>query len=258
VLDASITRCSIVAEESSLPKSEQKLTDLLNGINNSHSTVSEYSDSGFAPLSRAHRLFVPIPAQVNFVAELLPTVPFTHPDSAKLKALSSLASSLYLHQEIREKGGAYGSGATTSEGIWSFYSFRDPNTTRTLDVFAGILKWLKQGSFQEKDIEEAKLRLFSSIDYPVAPSKQGMLEFTNGITWEMRQRHREVILAATRKDLIEVAEKYLTPSEASLPSITIFGNMAHNPFTAEETRHLAILESELPVENENVPQEGRA
>jgi len=39
-----------------------------------------------------------------------------------------------------------------------------------------------------------------------------MLEFTNGITWEMRQRHREVILAATRKDLIEVAEKYLTPS----------------------------------------------
>jgi len=34
--------------------------------------------------------------------------------------------------------------------------------------------------------------------------------------------------------------------------------MAHNPFTAEETRHLAILESELPVENENVPQEGRA
>lgn len=106
MLDASITRCSIVAEESSLPKSEQKLTDLLNGINNSHSTVSEYSvlsflrrchhetrvhflklmqDSGFAPLSRAHRLFVPIPAQVNFVAELLPTVPFTHPDSAKLK-----------------------------------------------------------------------------------------------------------------------------------------------------------------------------
>jgi hypothetical protein len=30
-------------------------------------------------------LFVPIPAQVNFVSQILPTVPFTHPDFPKLK-----------------------------------------------------------------------------------------------------------------------------------------------------------------------------
>jgi Zn-dependent M16 (insulinase) family peptidase len=39
-------------------------------------------------------------------------------------------SSSYLHPEIREKGGAYGSGAMSGEGLWSFYSFRDPNTTK--------------------------------------------------------------------------------------------------------------------------------
>lgn len=37
VLDASLMRCSIVAEEQSLPKAEQKLGDLLNGISNSQS-----------------------------------------------------------------------------------------------------------------------------------------------------------------------------------------------------------------------------
>lgn len=42
-------------------------------------------ESEYAPLSRPHRLFVPIPAQVNFVSQILPTVPFTHPDFPKLK-----------------------------------------------------------------------------------------------------------------------------------------------------------------------------
>merc|ERR1711879_1131754 len=97
------------------------------------------------------------------------------------------------------------------------------------------------------DIDEAKLRLFSSIDHPVAPSRQGALEFSSGITWEMRQKNREGILDATRKDLIEMAEMYLvtTTSSASqdggrYPSIAILGNTAHNPFTAEETLNLGL------------------
>jgi Zn-dependent M16 (insulinase) family peptidase len=54
-----------------------------------------------------------------------------------VQALSSLVSSSYLHPEIREKGGAYGSGAMSGEGLWSFYSFRDPNTTRYM-LFARL------------------------------------------------------------------------------------------------------------------------
>jgi Zn-dependent M16 (insulinase) family peptidase len=45
---------------------------------------------------------------------------------------------------------------------------------RTLDVFSSVREWMKKdGAFQDKDIDEAKLRLFSSIDHPVAPSRQG-------------------------------------------------------------------------------------
>lgn len=255
VLDASLMRCSIVGEEGSLPQAEQKLTHLLGGLKSSSSAqptaAADYRESEYAPLSRPHRLFVPIPAQVNFVSQILPTVPFTHPDFPKLKALSSLVSSSYLHPEIREKGGAYGSGAMSGEGLWSFYSFRDPNTTKTLDVFSSLREWMKKdGAFQDKDIDEAKLRLFSSIDHPVAPSRQGALEFTSGITWEMRQKNREGILDATRKDLIEMAEKYLVPATSSTsqdggryPSIAILGNTAHNPFTAEETLNLGLNNS---------------
>ncbi len=39
---------------------------------------------------------------------------------------------MYLHKEIREKGGAYGSGCKYSaDGYLAFYSYRDPNHLQT-------------------------------------------------------------------------------------------------------------------------------
>jgi len=44
--------------------------------------------------------------------------------------ISKIISSSYLHPEIREKGGAYGSGSSIGlNGLFSFTSFRDPNVT---------------------------------------------------------------------------------------------------------------------------------
>lgn len=259
VLDASLMRFSLVAEEPSLPKAEQRLNHLLESMRASqdHSGHDEYRDSEYQSLLRDHRLFVPIPAQVNFVCKVLPTVPYTHPDFPRLKTLASLLSSLFLHSEIREKGGAYGGGALSLEGLWSFYSFRDPNTTKTLDVYSSVLQWLRnEPSFLNQDIDEAKLRLFSSIDHPVAPSRQGSLEFMSGITWDMRQRNRERILDTTRRDLIDVAERYLlshSDSKDNKPvhaSVAIFGSALHNPFTPEETLHLDVLSRDDPQEGD--------
>jgi hypothetical protein len=39
-----------------------------------------------------------------------------------------------------------------------------------------------------KDVEEAKLTVFADLDAPVPPSDKGFIEFSKGITWEMRQK----------------------------------------------------------------------
>jgi len=52
----------------------------------------------------------------------------------------------YLHNEIREKGGAYGGGAGQGSGSINFYAYRDPNVERTLEVFDNSAKWLKSDS----------------------------------------------------------------------------------------------------------------
>lgn len=84
---------------------------------------------------------------------------------------------------IREKGGAYGSGAKQEDGIFTFMSyrycsisllkfykflrffsaFRDPNSFDTLNVFTKCIEWASEGGFTEKDVEEAKLSVFSLV-----------------------------------------------------------------------------------------------
>jgi Zn-dependent M16 (insulinase) family peptidase len=43
---------------------------------------------------------------------------------------------------LREKGGAYGGGATLSSGIFSFYSYRDPRSLKTLEDFSRTAQWI--------------------------------------------------------------------------------------------------------------------
>jgi Zn-dependent M16 (insulinase) family peptidase len=56
------------------------------------------------------------PFPINFTSLSVPTVPYSSPDHAPLKVLSALLSSKFLHAEIREKGGAYGGGASAGSG----------------------------------------------------------------------------------------------------------------------------------------------
>ena len=63
-----------------------------------------------------------------------------------------------------EKGGAYGSGAQQgSDGVWRFYSYRDPNTDKTMDTFQGAVEWATEGNFSAEDLEQAKLAMFQSV-----------------------------------------------------------------------------------------------
>ena len=152
----------------------------------------------------------------------IPGVSYTHSDFPTLQILSKLLSQNFLHTEIREKGGAYGSGVQAGSAI-SFYSYRDPNVERTLDTFLKSYDWLKNPSnYTDDDIEAAKLTLFSQLDAPIVPSRKGLSEFKQCLTWEMKQRHRDGIFSSTRDDILAVTEKYFV---SNIPhAITVVGN----------------------------------
>ncbi|TRY56080.1 hypothetical protein DNTS_017927 [Danionella cerebrum] len=169
------------------------------------------------------KTFFQLPFNVNFISECVRTVPFTHSDYASLCILGKMMTAKFLHGEIREKGGAYGGGARMGGGgLFSFYSYRDPNSTQTLSAFRAGVDWARAGNFTQQDIDEAKLSVFSAVDAPVAPSDKGLGLFINGITHEMKQNHRERLFAVSEQNLIDVAGRYLGLGQQTC-GVTILG-----------------------------------
>uniref|UniRef100_A0A4W6C8K2 Presequence protease, mitochondrial n=1 Tax=Lates calcarifer TaxID=8187 RepID=A0A4W6C8K2_LATCA len=181
----------------------------LDPLNDSGPSRKLISELNFQPCQM--KTFFQMPFPVNFVSESIRTVPFSHEDYASLCILARMMTAKFLHGEIREKGGAYGGGARMGGGgLFSFYSYRDPNSVQTLSAFRKGVDWAKSGQFTQQDIDEAKLSIFSAVDSPVAPADKGMGRFLSGVTDEMKQGHRERLFAVTHKNLVDVAERYLS------------------------------------------------
>lgn len=155
---------------------------------------------------------------VSFVAQAFKTVRMGHPDAPAISAISRLLRSLYLHREIREKGGAYGGFASynAEEGIFSFASYRDPNIRRTLEVYRNACDFIISGDYTQEDIKEAILQVCADIDKPETPGPASIKAFYRqilGLTDAKRQAYKESLLALDKNIIIRAAEKYFTISE---------------------------------------------
>jgi Zn-dependent M16 (insulinase) family peptidase len=169
------------------------------------------------------QLFFPVPSQVNFVARAVRTgLSYTHPDAAALSVGAKVLSSCFLHREIREKGGAYGGGSALSlDGTLSLTSYRDPHLTKTLDTFRdGICRWISdESSMTDRDIREAKLSLFASIDQPVPPGSRGLGEFSSAISHEQREQKRAELLAVSKSDVMRAFKKHVGTEVLSVAAL---------------------------------------
>lgn len=176
--------------------------------------------------------------QVNFCAKAFLTVPEGDPDAAVFAVLGGVLRNGFLHGAIREQGGAYGAGASqdSSNAVFRFSSFRDPNLAQTLDHFDAAIKWLQQSKVTFEQVEEAILGVVSSIDAPGSPAGEARQAFHNnlfGRTPEHRIRLRSDILKVRVEDLKRVVDQYLKPELAStavLTNITMSGELDHQQF----------------------------
>ncbi|KAG6015821.1 Mitochondrial presequence protease [Claviceps pusilla] len=157
------------------------------------------------------KTFFPLPYQVYYGGLSVSTASYTAPEGAPLQILSQLLTHKHLHHEIREKGGAYGGGAMYKplDGLFGFYSYRDPNPQNTLSIMRNAGKWAINKDWCDRDLEEAKISVFQAVDAPKAVNQEGMGKFLSGITEEMKQKKREQLLDVSKDQVKEVAQKYL-------------------------------------------------
>ena len=152
-------------------------------------------------------------AQVTYCAEAFPTVDFFHEDAPALSVLGAVLRNGYLHSAIREKGGAYGSGAMqdSNNKVFKFFSYRDPRCTETFEDFKKSREWSLKNITQEQ-LDEGILGIISSIDKPLSPYGEAMSDFSMNLerkNVEKRLEIRSMVKSCTLGDLKNVSQKYL-------------------------------------------------
>ncbi len=177
---------------------------------------------------------------VSFVGQSFKTVGITHKDAPGLFVISKILRSLYLHREIREKGGAYGGFAiyNSEEGIFSFGSYRDPHIKRTLDVYKKACSYIVNGDYTGTDIKEAILQVCSEIDKPETPGPAAMKAFYRDITKldnDIRQQFKDALLKLDKKAIQTVAQKYFTIDE-TCKGTSVISNKANLEKANEQLR----------------------
>lgn len=155
-----------------------------------------------------------IQTNVQFCASAYAAVEVAHPDAAPLMVLAAYLRNGFLHSAIREKGGAYGGGASYDGNAcaFRFYSYRDPRLAETFADFEASLQWLMQAEQQPHQLEEAILGLIASMDKPGSPAGEAITAcyaLLHGRTPAFRKTLRERLLNVTLDDLKRVAEQYL-------------------------------------------------
>ncbi|XP_029657289.2 presequence protease, mitochondrial [Octopus sinensis] len=232
VLNFKNVRVSVNATEEAMESTVHKLDTFLQPLSQEFSTERVLvNDSKFQPHSK--QTHIELPFTVNYVSMSVPSVRYTHPDSSRLTILAKILSSKFLHREIREKGGAYGSGALSGDNTFNFFSYRDPNSLQTLDVFDRAIEWAVSGQFTDEHVNEAKISCFQQIDKPVPPSSKGLAYYLHDLTDALRQANRDRIFATTKEDLVQVANEYLHRSAAKPTGIALLG--PHLPSLAEDS-----------------------
>jgi len=164
-----------------------------------------------APLADQGRI---ISSQVAFTCKVCSSISYSHPAAAAISLAAFLFDNVTLHKRVREQGGAYGAGtvANIMAGTFSFYSYRDPNITTTLQAFNEALHTIQTHDFDESDLEEAKREMIQNLDSPIAPGSRAEVAYSwyrEGKTHEMRQAFRDAILQASCTDIVRAVEQHL-------------------------------------------------
>lgn len=126
-----------------------------------------------------------------------------------LQILKVILSYDYLWQNVRVKGGAYGCMSNFNRiGEGYLISYRDPNLRKTLEIYEGVVEYLKSFDVEDRDMNKFIIGTISNIDRPMNPAAKGnrsMNLYMNHVTEEMIREEREQILTASQEDIRALA-----------------------------------------------------
>ena len=145
-----------------------------------------------------------IPAGISFNVRSL-DVNDILPYSGKHIALSNLLSLGYLWHNIREIGGAYGTGLRFARrGAMNVYSYRDPKVQETYELYDNIANYLATNEFTDGEILGCIISTLADFVNPKSVESGGIeneMGYLAGYTYEERAKHMTEVLSFDRDDI---------------------------------------------------------
>ena len=120
--------------------------------------------------------------------------------------LGTLLDYELLWNEIRVKGGAYGTGfiCRGNSGTLGYYSYRDPSPERSVEVYRGMTGIVRDFLSEEADLTKYIIGTVGGMDSVSTPRLNGStatLSILSGKTQEDLNRIRRECIATSREDL---------------------------------------------------------
>lgn len=145
-----------------------------------------------------------IPAGISFNVRSL-DVNDILPYSGKHLALSNLLSLGYLWHNIREVGGAYGTGLRFARrGAMNVYSYRDPKVQETYEIYDNIANYLATNEFTDGEILGCIISTLADFVNPKSMEQEGIeneISHLAGYTYEEKAKHMADVLSFSREDI---------------------------------------------------------
>lgn len=191
-------RCtaSITAEENL-----KYIEDIIFGLSN----VDAQPGKVHYPLLEDKNEFIQIPGGVSYCAINKNIETLGCEFEAEMNVLAQLLTYDYLWNEVRVKGGAYGTAfAVNNVGNVGAFSYRDPDALHTLETFQSIPSRVEKLQTSNEDLTQMIIGTIASSEPLLAPSGKirvaDRFYFTN-ITLDRRRENRNKILQCTSEKL---------------------------------------------------------
>ena len=167
-----------------------------------------------------------ISSSVSFIAVSGPGPGIMDASSSSERIFLSILSNTVLWSRIREKGGAYGTGAYSDyiERIFTFYTYRDPRLRQSIEDFLSSPDAL---AVTEENLEDAVITLLARDLRPVSPAIRSLVDIRRiiyGIKDDDRERKQNEALSLTSEDVITAAKRFKSRLDNREYSIAVIGD----------------------------------
>jgi Zn-dependent M16 (insulinase) family peptidase len=165
-----------------------------------------------------------VPSQVNYVAKGVNIFEGGYRFHGSSLVICRYLRNTWLWDRIRVQGGAYGGFCIFNRlsGVLSFVSYRDPNLSKTIEVFDQTTDFLNSTTLHEDELVRSIIGTIGDMDQYMLPDAKGyvsMVRHITGQTEKERQQIREEVLNTTSSDFRNFGQALQTFKERGLVKV---------------------------------------